>query len=367
MMLAGAIVIGLYFGMITIVVIVGGSLQRRKQLHYRKGNRIDVNDITVLIPFRNESSRIKGLLQSIKNLNLEPKNFVFIDDHSTDNSQELIKECENDKIRILNLPEGIYGKKDALNVAIQEVETKYILTWDADIVVPVTYFESLSQLEEADMYVLPAVMVGNSLVEHLFEIDLLSVNASNCGLAGLIRPIMASGANLLYQKSSYLSFNQLDKHRHISSGDDTFLLREFQLGGGDVRLLADYNTRIETETPQSFKEFLDQRLRWIGKTKDLKDNLSSTLAITQAILSIAYFGILLLYLFQERYELALVYFGLKCAIDFIAFAQFYFHFKRFFAWFLIPVYQVLYPFYVLIIALSLLFYKPKWKGRSIYN
>jgi len=70
-----------------------------------------VSNLTVIIPFRNEESRIFGLLESIqKQTDLEiVKEFLFIDDHSNDNSVTIISswidknKIKYTKLRLFNL------------------------------------------------------------------------------------------------------------------------------------------------------------------------------------------------------------------------------------------------------------------------
>jgi hypothetical protein len=54
-------------------------------------------------------------------------------------------------------------------------------------------------------------------------------------------------------------------------------------------------------------------------------------------------------------------------IDMLLFQAYFSRLKRLGSWFLIPIYELLFPIYTLIIAVLLPFYKPKWKGRELWN
>lgn len=351
------------------VISIGFNFQRKKEKkYYKEEGGISLNELTVLIPFRNEEHRIQVLLNSIKESELHPKEFIFIDDHSTDKTLQLIgNELNGINHSVLSLPDEITGKKKALRYAIEHSESNYILTLDADVKFETTYFESLSRLKEADFYVLPAIMEAKNTKEYFYEIDLVLVNAVNAGLAGLSRPIMASGANLLYKRSTFIEVDDIDSHIDSASGDDTYLLRDFRVNKKDVRLISNRFCSIQTETPQSFKEFIDQRLRWIGKTGDIKDQLSTSLAIGQSILTLAFFSLLIYTCIQAEWKILFILFVVKSAIDLVLFAPFFSRIGRRKTWLFIPIYELLFPLYTLVILVGMLTYKPKWKGREIYK
>jgi len=352
-----------------IVVSVGFHLQRKKEeTYFSEKNGVSLDEITVLIPFRNEEHRLKGLLDSIQNSEMYPQEFIFIDDHSSDKSAELVeKELKGLNFQIISLTEELTGKKKALRSAIEQVKTKYILTLDADVHFGGNYFESLSKLEESDLYILPAIMEAKKPMEYLYEIDLVLVNAVNTGLAGISRPIVCSGANLLYKKDIFDEVDDLDSHIHAASGDDTYLLRDFRENDKEIRLISNSFCAVRTETPQSFREFIDQRLRWIGKTGDLKDNLSTSLAVVQSIFTISFFLLLIYTIFLAEWKMFIVLFIVKSSIDLLLFASFFTRINRRVTWLLIPLYELLFPVYTLVILALVFTYKPKWKGRGIYE
>ncbi len=358
-----------YFGATFCIVTIGFYRQKRKESYYiASSSKIDLNELVVLIPFRNEAHRIDVLLTSLNKLTLTPKEFVFINDHSTDNSTELIEQnLENVAYRIIDLPDGLQGKKLALRYGIENSSSTYLLTVDADCAFQTNYFELITTLQSTDMYVLPVMMKARNLVEQLYEIDLILVNAANVGLAGLKRPIMASGANLLFKREVMNEVDSIETHRHISSGDDMYLLRDFREHQKEVRLIANAAYRVETETPQSFKEFIDQRLRWLGKTADLRDGLSNKLTIVQSALTVIFLLLLVYFIKIQEWEMLIYFFSSKVIIDLVLFAPYFLSMKKWAGWLLLPLYELLFPLYVVVIFSLIFIYKPKWKGREIYK
>lgn len=349
------------------IVAVGLQRQKRKERRHVVPVGINPEEVVVLIPFRNEEKRLEPLLKSLKNLKRYPGEFVFIDDHSDDRSVTMIEAAmDGCNYSILPLPAGVEGKKRALRYAIQHTESTWILTMDADIHVPSDYFVNLSRMERADMYVLPAIMEPGNWMEHFYAIDLYLVNAVNAGLSGLARPIVASGANLLYSRQTFHLVDNFVSHAHAASGDDTYLLRDFRLNLTDVRVSTDPGLAVFTETPHSLKELIDQRLRWIGKTGNMKDLLSTLLGILQVSLTAGFIALLVWSCLQQEWIMSLAIWVLKTLIDMTLFYGFFSRTRRVDSWWFIPLYELVFPFYSLAILVLMPIYKPKWKGRAIY-
>lgn len=350
------------------IVVLGYFAQRMREKGYlgTPEDHISAADLVVIVPFRNEEKRIDVLLDSMHKMNYYPKEFIFVDDHSDDQTCDKINSLDAEiPFRILHLPQGVEGKKAGIRHAITNSESNYILTIDADVVLQADYFLTISRLENADMYLMPAVMVAEKPLHHLFEVDLLLINAINTGLSGLARPIIASGANLLFRRKAFEKHDRLETHAHMPSGDDIYLLRDFRIGKADVRLLSDPRAAVHTETPQSLREFLHQRLRWIAKTGDVKDHLSTVLGIVQALLTLWFVLLVAYFLLNGDPRTALVIFAAKTAVDLLAFLSFFNRVRRIRSWLFIPLYELIFPFYSLVILAMMYFFKPIWKGRKL--
>jgi biofilm PGA synthesis N-glycosyltransferase PgaC len=358
------------------ILLIGYFLQLKKELNYwskevdsnqfKNGKSMRLDNLVVIIPFRNEEQRIQGLLSSILTTTKLPKEFIFVDDHSSDKTEDLIIEkLKNIPFRILKLPDGVEGKKRAIRMAMEQSESEFILSLDADVEFQQNYFSNLAQLRPCDMYILPVVFNAKNWLESLFELDPLLVNAANCGISGWKRPILASGANLMFNRTAFQELDNFERHAHIASGDDIYALRDFREGGAEIRLITDSAVAISTETPQSLKEFFHQRLRWIAKTGDVEDALSTLLAIFQVLVTFTFLGLLLFSAFQWEWKSFWVILVLKTGVDLVQFSPYFFRIKRMRTWLFIPFYEVLFPIYSLSILIAILFVKPIWKGRIL--
>lgn len=362
----------IYITLLGLLVFSGFFIQTKKEITYLSNETnadkktISLSELVVIIPFRNEEKRINCLLKSILASNELPLEFIFVNDHSSDGSVDLIaKKLIGIPHRVLELPEGQEGKKHAIRFAIEQSNSQYILSFDADIEFNSNYFTNLKNLSEADLYILPAILKAKNMHEHLFEVDLILVNAANCGIAGLKRPIMASGANLLYKREVFEKFDNFESHSHMPSGDDIYLLRDFRYNNAAIRLITGTDFSIETETPQSLKEFFHQRLRWIAKTGDVKDYVSTSLAIIQVVLTFCFVLIASILALNGQWKMFMVFFILKTSVDMLIFLPYFNRIKRMKSWLFIPIYELLFPIYSLVILCAMYVYKPVWKGRRL--
>jgi hypothetical protein len=92
--------------------------------------------------------------------------------------------------------------------------------------------------------------------------------------------------------------------------------------------------------------------------------LSTVLALLQFFLTVGFFSYLIYFLFNSKFELALITFTFKVLVEMLLFLPFFYRFKRMKAWLLLPIYQLLFPFYNLLILVLIPFFKPIWKGRA---
>jgi cellulose synthase/poly-beta-1,6-N-acetylglucosamine synthase-like glycosyltransferase len=355
----------IYLFLLALIVGVGG-ISHKFKARYKTTETISLDKITVLIPFRNEAQSLPRLIQSIKNSIKLPMEIIFINDHSGDTGLPFLQQHVNElPITLVSLPDQKFGKKEALRYGMEHAHGDYYLTLDADVFFGPNYFSEIEKLPAAHLWILPAILIGRSKKQLWQEIDLHIMNAINVGLYGLFRPVIASGANLLFSKSAFLASDDYSSHQHISSGDDLFLLRDFRKNNKDVRLISDPSLAVYTYAPEGLVAFLHQRIRWISKTSKVKDHFATSLGVIQTILSLIFYTLLGIYLFKEQYAVMLFLLIVKTGLDLIFYAPYFFRFKRIRSWVLIPLYEVIFPLYNVLLLTLILFLSPTWKGRKV--
>lgn len=360
----------LFYVIYLLIIRVIGVLKQNKNEHCfaELTEKLMLSDITVLIPFRNEAKRIEQLLTCLNASTKFPANIVFINDHSTDDSIQIIAQNNSSlNFNVLGMPDDLNGKKQAIRFGIAAFPSSYYLTLDADVVFSSDYFQMLEDLPKVDMLILPVILKANSFFQRFFELDVLLINALNQGIAGLKSPIVASGANLLFKATTFHKVDSIEKHAHINSGDDVFLLNDFKKAGANVILASSMKHAVCTETPQSINEYLQQRLRWFSKTGAVKDKDASILVALQAVFTGVFFvGIVYYGIHANWIEFFTVIF-LKLFVDSLFFWHFFQLQGRLVTLILLPFYVLMFPFYSILIVTLSNYKTVQWKGRIIKN
>ena len=351
--------------MLSILVLGGGAIHGKKAMK-PSGSFIDLQALTVIIPFRNEAMHLPQLIACFQQAQATPKEVIFVNDHSEDDGMALLSAQQFPfPCRMVELPEDQSGKKAALQMGLLHAQTTWILTMDADVSFTPDYFNALERLPAADFWILPVVLVSKKAKDTWQEVDVLCMHAVNTGLFGFIRPVLCSGANLLMNREVYVQVHDWEQHKHISSGDDLFSLRAFRKAGRDIRLLADARVAVFTPSTEGIRSFFQQRLRWISKTRKVQDPLANLLGIIQGLLATVFLGGLLILLCQQEYHQFWILLGLKSLVDWAVFAPYCFRFNRWGAGLLIPLIQWFSPLYFFSLLVCMPFITPQWKGRKV--
>lgn len=326
--------------------------------------------ISIVIACRNEEKTITQLLTSLidQNYPKEKAEIIIVDDHSEDETTKIIEEFieKNNHIKLLKLPEGKKGKKEALNSGIQNANSNVVITTDADCTMHknwITVFVDYYIHHTCKIISGPVVFNHKNTFQKLQTLEFLSLVGSGAGAIGVNKPIMNNGANLLFEKSLFLESNQ---HKSFISGDDIFLmLHAKRKYNNAVHFLKSKDAIVFTQPVVSLKDFINQRMRWTSKSKAYRD---FDMVFTALIVSFvnAMFATLLVFSFFNKTlsVIFLLFFAIKSVIDLsilIPVSRFFNQLKL--LWYFIPL-QIIYPFYISFTVILGLTGKFQWKNRS---
>lgn len=236
---------------------------------------------TILIPARNEEQNISGCIQSIQQLNY-PKELlevIVIDDFSDDRTVGVVKQFQGVQVIELKdlLQEKINSyKKKAIEAGVEKATGKYIVTTDADCVVPVNWLRNFAYIIEQKPTVFiaaPVAMKEESSPIKLFQsLDFLSLQGITAASVGAGFHSMCNGANLCYSKEA---FNKVDGFKdvdHIASGDDMLLMHKlYNRFPNEVHYCKAADSIVPTNPVETVAEFFRQRIRWASKADKYDD------------------------------------------------------------------------------------------------
>ena len=104
--------------------------------------------ISLIIPVYNTSKYLKVCIESLLNQTFKDFEMILVDDGSTDNSVEIIKEYQKQDSRIRLIKENHNGVGNARNVGLVHAQGKYVQFLDSD-----DFFEKQGGIpDEIDRY-----------------------------------------------------------------------------------------------------------------------------------------------------------------------------------------------------------------------
>ena len=261
--------------LICIAAFTFGLFNLKERFH--SINKNNLVKVSVLIAARNEEKNIEKLLESLKKQSFPKELFevIIVNDHSTDNTDEIINDFinKNKELDVKLLKAEKKGKKHAISQALHTAINELVIVTDADCVLNDLWIESIVgfyQEEKCKMILAPVLL---SPAENLFEkmqvLEHLSLIGSTAGSASIGFPVMCNGANMAYERKAALEVEKFRNDFDIPSGDDMFLLEQFVkcYGHNNVKFLLSKSAVVKTKTCKTIKDFFRQRRRWVSKTK----------------------------------------------------------------------------------------------------
>ena len=333
---------------------------------------------SIVIPFRNEADNLQGLLESLQGLKYPPHLFevIFVDDASEDNSVETINQALKknvgfDNFQIIkNERYSASPKKDAITAAITNSKHEWILTTDADCILPSTWlkaYDSFIQTNRTALVAGPILYKPNESIHGQFQkFDGLSLQLVTMGSFGLQTPILCNGANLAYKKEAFYSVQGFSENNHIASGDDIFILEKIlKIAPKEVHFLKSEEAIVETLPQNSWTGLIDQRIRWTSKTAKQKSSFSKPLGVLVFLAnSLILVGLIYCIIKPDFSPYYLSFLVAKVSIDFyvIKMSNTFYKSKINIAAFLLSAFS--YPIVTVIVVFGSLRGTYSWKGRK---
>ncbi|MDX9811166.1 MAG: glycosyltransferase [Bacteroidales bacterium] len=312
--------------------------------------------ISVVVACRNEESKLPGLLESLslQDYNHEMFELIVVDDNSEDNTRDLALSYKGIKNLKVLVNRGT-GKKRAIATGVEDAAGELIVTTDADCSMGkgwLTTIVSFYLSESPDLIIAPVGLTGGKgFFMNFQELEFLSLQGVSAGAAASGNAVMCNGANLAFRKEVYLR-NLDNLHFDINTGDDIFLLHAIKKElSPKIKWLESGEARVTASSQPDISSFILQRRRWISKWRIYDDRLTIiTGAFTFAAALVPLF-LMAASAVSARFFLPLLAFlALKSIPDYLILSDTATRYGRrsLLHWF-IPS-QLVYPFYVLVVA-----------------
>lgn len=331
---------------------------------------------SVVVTFRNEEQHIEDLLVSLLEQTY-PSNLweiILVNDHSTDKSPEIINQFikENKKVKITLLNASGKGKKQSQQEGVRFASGNLIVCTDGDCIAGKNWLTNIASFYEQEhpLLIFGAVVYDQEkgFFQKFFSFEFMSLVASGAGSGASGFPFMGNGANIAFERDAFLEAGAEAQKQEYASGDDVFLIQYLtqKYGSQTIRFLKNKASIIRTQAPESFKEFMKQRVRWGSKARAYDQPWPLFVAFTVFI-----FNTLLVLCFLTglivpwALVIFLLFVLLKLFIDLPllqAFSEFSNKGKllRY-----MLLFELIYPFYIPAAALKGLLSSYEWKGRRV--
>lgn len=224
-------------------------------------------EVSVVVCYHNES---KHVYDSVSRLNKQSKKkleLVLVDDLSTDNTLELLKDHRTDHTKIVENNRKHSGKKLALSRGIAEAKNQWLLMTDADCQVPSEWAETMTRYTAKSRIVLgyaPLHKSGTWVGKFArYETYYTALQYLSFALAG--HPYMGVGRNLMYHRSIFDMAGGFSSHTDLASGDDDLLIN-FAANTDNTTICLDPNSFVYSPGKENLTSFIRQKTRHISSS-----------------------------------------------------------------------------------------------------
>ncbi len=332
---------------------------------------------SIVIPVRNEQHNILKLLYSL-NIQAYDKacfEIIVVDDHSNDSGLQLVQKFrskyEDLNLKIIQLPADVYSKKEALKTGIASAQGDAVITMDADCIAGVNYLKTVNEYYRRQR---PRLLAGPVRVDEkpglfakLQALEFSSLIFSAAGSAGISKPLMANGANMIIDRAVFDAWDKDFLRLEYASGDDMFLLDHVRktYGPQAVHFIRHDEAILTTSPADTLRQFVNQRKRWVSKSKAYRYPWLIMVSLTVLLTALLQLALLAAAFFRPGLIfVVLLLWSIKIIFDTIVlFKVTRFLKQKSTRWWILFL-SLCYPFYVIFSAFAGLLSSYEWKGRQ---
>lgn len=335
---------------------------------------------SILIPARNESASIAACIRSVYS-NRYPSDLfevIVIDDFSEDDTSQQVQALQKEypTLRLLTLKDfptsgNTQFKKRAIEVGISESRGTWIVTTDADAIVPEQWLMLLNNYIHVHQPVFIAAPVifhwGNNVLSKFQELDFMTMQGITAASVGAGFHSMCNGANLAYKKEVFYAVGGFDGNEHLPTGDDMLLMHKVKKAfPQNIGYLLSDQAIVSTRPQMSWKDFLHQRIRWASKADSYGEPvIFSVLLGVWLVNALLLIGMIAVFFDQRLLLPWLVLLGIKTFSELIFLLPVTQFFKRESLLIHFPYLQPLHLLYIVVAGWLGKFGSYQWKNRTI--
>ncbi len=235
--------------------------------------------ISVIICAKNESVNIQKFLPSIINQKYPNFEIVLINDASSDNTLEVMKNFQQQHknikiVNVKNIDPFLGNKKYALTLGIKASKNKHLLFTDADCK-PASkhWIKEMSYCFSTEKKIVLGYgkykLIKASFVNLLTRFETLLTAIQYFSYSKFKTPYMGVGRNLAYTKSLFYKIKGFNKHLKIKSGDDDLFIQQAANRENTI-ICTTANSFTISNAPKTFFEWFQQKRRHLSTASHYK-------------------------------------------------------------------------------------------------
>jgi cellulose synthase/poly-beta-1,6-N-acetylglucosamine synthase-like glycosyltransferase len=168
-------------------------------------------------------------------------------------------------------------KKKAIEKAVSHAKGDWIVTTDADCIIPkhwLQLYNAYIQKYQPVFVAAPVMFIKERGILNEFQLlDFLALQGITAAAVGAGKHSMSNGANLAFEKSAFIAVGGYQGVDQIASGDDMFLMHKMKVTlSNRIGYLFHPGAIVLTKAISNWKQFMMQRIRWSSKARYYDDN-----------------------------------------------------------------------------------------------
>jgi cellulose synthase/poly-beta-1,6-N-acetylglucosamine synthase-like glycosyltransferase len=344
--------------------------------------KVDANlpktKVSIIIAARNEEDKIGLTLTDIVAQNYDKSlvEVIVIDDHSTDNTSQVVLSFAKEGVKLIKLNEpGVLNsyKKKAIQTAIGTAKGDLIVTTDADCRMGKNWLKTIVNSYERHGYKMISSPVTyfeeKSFFEKIQTLEFSYLIGLGASTIGNQNPSTCNGANLAYERKAFFEVGGFAGIDDLASGDDELLLHKMAaFYGNKIGFLKNTDAIVYTHAKPNLKEFIQQRKRWASKSTKYKDKSIIILGVSIWLFNVSIIvNALFAIIFVDNNFLLFLSIQLfsKIIFETIFLVQVTNFFNRMSLLILLPIVSLLHVIYIVYIGVAGNAGKYSWKDRMV--
>jgi cellulose synthase/poly-beta-1,6-N-acetylglucosamine synthase-like glycosyltransferase len=343
---------------------------------YTYENKDSTVAVSIIIAARNEELGIHKTIEDLlaQDYDKELTEIIFIDDHSTDDTNRIVSSYADQGVKLITLnehqPLNSYKKK-AIQTAISAATGTLIITTDADCRMGSKWLKTIVGFYSAHQYKMISSPVAyfeeKSFFERAQALEFLYLIGLGASTIGNKKPSTCNGANLAYERDAFYEVGGFKGIDDLASGDDELLLHKMAARfDNHIGFLKNEDALVYTHAKPNLQEFIQQRKRWASKSTRYKNKSIIVLGVFIWLFNLSIILNLIGGLFS-RYLLATAVLQLvvKIGVEFLFLLDVTKFAKRRSLLKLLPALNLLHIIYIIFIGIAGNSGKYNWKGRAV--